>query len=167
MNWELTCESNISEILTLVQTVVNSCRDGLANLPQLLIKFNFLIGTNQQIDYNQFQDLGEISEEEVRMFFQLPAYHPGAAVVEAPWDFVEKQLVPMLDILIQGVEEAGSITSQGLLIIACQKAFNWIIQVKSKLTSLDWGNASRSEVLALVNEARIAVPLERFVLLNF
>lgn len=67
----------------------------------------------------------------------------------------------MVDILIQGSEEAGSITSQGLLIIACHKVFHWIIQVKSKLTSPDWGNSSRNEVINLINEARLAVSFEK------
>jgi hypothetical protein len=157
MTWEVNCEKNISEIMNLVQAVVSSCQEGLDNLPQLLIKFNFLIGTNQHLDLPPTSaapsaaaptaDLDEFTEEEMTSFFYLPSYnHPpqsGRAGGEAPWDFVEKQLLPMIEILIQGGEEAGSITTQGLLIHACQKVFHWIAFVKSKLTSGDWGNVSR------------------------
>jgi hypothetical protein len=147
MTWEQTCEKNITEILSLVETLANSCREGLENLPQLLIKFNFLFGTNQQIDYSQFLDLSETSQEEVKTLFHLPVYTPPSLPAlqlhDSPWDFIEKQLLPMIEILIQGGEEAGSITTQGLLTIACHKVFNWILCVKSKLTSVEWGNIPR------------------------
>jgi hypothetical protein len=156
MTWELNCEKNIIDIMTFVEAVVSSCQEGLGNLPQLLTKFNFLIGTHQQLDYSQYTaaDIGELTEEETTLLFHLPnsnplitpssttSGHPGHGG-EAPWDFVEKQLVPMIEILIRGGEEAGSITTQGLLILACHKVFNWITFAKSKLTSGDWGNATR------------------------
>ena len=137
---------NISEILTMVEEVVDSCRKGLDNLPQLLIKFNFLIGTNQCLDYSQLTPyLGDFPEEEMSLLFHLPPYNPTPqSVAEAPWEFVDKQLLPMIEILIQGGEEAGSITTQGLLILACHKVFNWITMAKSKLTTGDWGNVTRS-----------------------
>jgi hypothetical protein len=147
MTWEQTCEKNLTELLGSVQTLTNNCREGLENLPQLLIKFNFLIGTNQQINYSQFQDFGEkITDEDVQNLFHLPMYTPPPPTIQlqdAPWDFVERQLLPMIEVLIQGGEEAGSITTQGLLTLACHKVFNWVVCVKSKLTATEWGNVSR------------------------
>jgi hypothetical protein len=72
-----------------------------------------------------------------------PPSLPALQLHDSPWDFIEKQLLPMIEILIQGGEEAGSITTQGLLTIACHKVFNWILCVKSKLTSVEWGNIPR------------------------